>query len=124
MSIWAKVEGNMKTGTSLSGPSLFQSVRELFRKFPDFRNRMLIEIPIEDFLMSGLAIFQLKFSSLLNFETEMKREDNFSNLKSLFGVTKVPSDTHTRSVIDKIEPRYFRQIFLTLFIKAQRAKVL
>ena len=114
----------MKTGTSLSGQSLLQSLREKFKSFPDHRDPSRIEIAIEDFLMSGLAIFQLKFPSLLKFEEEMKSLKNLSNLTSMFGVARVPSDTHARSVIDEIGAENFQSLFSDLFMKAQRAKVL
>jgi len=114
----------MKTGTSLSGQSLLQSLRDKFKRFPDHRDPTRIEIAIEDFLMSGLAVFQMKFPSLLKFEEEMKSVKNLSNLTSMFGVSRVPSDTHARSLIDEIGVENFRPLFNDLFSKAQRAKVL
>ena len=46
---------------SFSGDTLLQSVRDQFKQFPDHRNQHKVEIPIEDFLMSALAVFSLKF---------------------------------------------------------------
>jgi hypothetical protein len=116
------------TGTSLpssfSGDSLFQSVKDQFKNFPEHRDTSRIEILLEDFLMSAMAIFVLKFPSLLQFEEEIKKERNFTNLKGLFGITRVPSDTHMRSVVDQIPTESFRPIFKNLFQKVQRAKLL
>ncbi len=109
---------------SLSGEALFQSLRDQFKQFPDTRDPSRIEIAIEDFLMSGFAIFQLKFPSLLQFEEEIRKERNFSNLKGLFGISKVPSDTHMRSTIDEFSTDLFRPVFKNIFQKAQRAKIL
>lgn len=114
----------MTRTSSLGGEVLYQSLRDQFKNFKDFRNPLLTEIPLEDFLSSALAIFALKFSSLLQFEQEMKNSRAFSNLKGLFGVTRVPSDTHMRSVVDNIDPNDFRPLFTSLFHRAQRAKVL
>lgn len=85
---------------------------------------MKIEIPMADALMSGFAIFSLKFSSLLNFETAMKKAVNYSNLRKLYGVIQVPSDTQMRTILDEVETEDLREIFKSLFEKAQRAKLL
>jgi hypothetical protein len=110
--------------SSLSGDVLYQSLRDQFKGFTDARNPSRVKIPIEDFLMSALATFALKFPSLLQFEEEMGKERAFSNLKGLFGVTAVPSDTHMRSVLDEVDTEQFRKLFASLFHRAQRAKVL
>ena len=109
---------------SLSGSELFRAARDQFRKFPEFRDPTRIEIPIEDFFMSGLAIFALKIPSLLQYEAEIRKERNFSNLQNLFYISRAPSDTHMRSVIDKYEGDVFRPVFRAIFERAQRAKVL
>jgi hypothetical protein len=77
-----------------------------------------------DILMSGYAIYSLKFPSLLNFEEEMKDRRNFSNLSSMFNVKRIPSDTRMREVIDEVAPEELRQNFNNLFVRAQRANVL
>lgn len=112
------------SSTSLDGDSLFSVAREHFAGLADFRNPLRVEIAIEDFFMSGLAIFALKFPSLLQFEEEMRKKRHFSNLKGLFGVTRVPSDTHMRSVIDEYPSEMFRPIFQKIFERARRAKAL
>lgn len=116
------------TGTSLassfSGDVLFQSIKDQFKSFPDNREPSRVDIPIEDFLMSGLALFLLKFPSLLQFENEVRNNQTFSNMKSLFGISRVPSDTHLLTMVDEFLPELFRPLFNSLFLKAQRAKVL
>ncbi len=114
----------MKTGTSLSGEPLHRVISDFFKTIPDHRDSSRIEIALKDFLMSGFAIFALKFESLLQFEKGMKKPARFSKLRSLFGVEQVPSDTHLRSVLDEIPTESFRPIFKNIFAIAQRNKVL
>ena len=45
----------------------------------------------------------------------MKTPKHFSKLKSIFGVERVPSDTHMRSVLDETPKESFRPIFKDLF---------
>ena len=110
----------MKTGMSLSGESLLQSIGARFKKVPDHRDQLRIEIELKDFLMSGFAMFSLKFPSLLKFEEEMRRGQ--SQLVKLYNINRVPSDTHFRSVIDEISPEHFQPIFREIFSRAQRSK--
>ena len=44
--------------------------------------------------MSGLAIFALKYPSLLQFDRDARQTERVrANLKSLYGVVRAPSDT-------------------------------
>jgi hypothetical protein len=114
----------MAQGTSLEGGDLISSLRSQFEKVKDFRSPSRVEIPMVDCLVSAFAIFSLKFPSLLNFENEMKDERNFSNLSSLFGVRRIPSDTRMREVVDEVDPEEIRPVFKNLFARVQRANVL
>jgi hypothetical protein len=109
---------------ALSAGTIFQFLYSKFKKVPDHRNPLWIEILLPDFLMSALAIFSLKFPSLLKFEEAMREKCGFSNLGSLFGVSRVPSDTQMRAVLDEVQPENLRSMFTGLFARAQRAKIL
>ena len=98
-------------------------LRDGFNKIPDPRTGFS-KIGLNDFLMSSYAIFALKYPSLLNFENAMKDDHRFANLKSLFGVKQVPSDTHLRDIMDQISWVNFRPIFKKLFASIQESKIL
>lgn len=74
--------------------------------------------------MSGLALFSLKFPSLLQFDQGNKDPIIRHNLKSPFGVKKAPSDTYLREVLDKVNPRSLAGAFKQIFRLVQRGKVL
>jgi len=114
----------MGAGPSLSGKSLLQGIYDQFKSVGDKREPLKIEIPMADALMSAFAIFSLKFASLLKFEEAMKARVNYSNLHTLYGVVRVPSDTQMRTILDDVETKDLRPIFKSLFEKAQRAKLL
>ena len=114
----------MAQGTSLSADAIIQSLGQQFEKVRDFRDPLRIEYSMRDCLMSAFAIFHLKFPSLLNFEIEMKKKRNFSNLQSLFKVDGIPSDTRMREVVDEVDPEDLRPSFKSLFARAQSANVL
>jgi len=47
-------------------------------------------IPLADHLMSGLAVFGLKYPSLLQFDQDHNTEITKSNLRSLYGINQPP----------------------------------
>lgn len=97
-------------------------LRDEFQKIKD--HRAFCDIELDDFLMSSYAVFALKYPSLLNFETSMRQDKKRHNLKSLFGISKIPSDTQLRDVMDLVDQKSFRPIFKKLFSMAQRNKLL
>lgn len=101
-----------------------QCIEILTEEFSQFKDpRTLPIISLNDFLLSSYAIFALKYPSLLSFEKDMMDEKKFQNLKSLFGVDYIPSDTHLRDVMDKLPYIQFRKIFKRLFADVQRSKL-
>jgi len=58
---------------ALSAPGLLKTIRQSFASVPDPRGSRA-EIALGDALMAGLAVFGLKYPSLLKFD-EASRED-------------------------------------------------
>jgi hypothetical protein len=67
---------------------------------------------MSDALMSGFGMFSLKDSSLLEFD-ERRRADQ--NLKRIYGLEKVPSDTQMRTILDPISPAELKPIFKEVY---------
>ena len=110
---------------SLNISSLINSVRQQFLKIPDPRNfRRIPEISLSDHLMSGLAIFGLKFPSLLEYDRQKKDLAIESNLKYLYHVETPPSDSYLRERLDELDPSYLRPAFKRVFSAFQRSKSL
>ena len=70
--------------------------------------------------MSALAMFVLKDPSLLAFQDRRCDE----NMKSLFLIGTVPSDTSMREILDPVDPCTLRPVFSAVFRQLQRAKAL
>lgn len=85
---------------------ILETVRKRFLSIPDFRKTTNERnIPIVDYFMSALALFSLKFPSLLQFDTKRKTSTIKNNLMNLFHVgEEIPCDTHLREVLDKYDP--------------------
>ena len=60
-------------------------------------------------------MFKMKAESLLEFDTEITRDELGSeNLKRLFNMKSIPSDTAMRTILDKVDPQFFRPLMKEL----------
>ncbi len=113
--------GKAKLRHNLSAPGLMRSVRNSFQKISDPVKGRQWALP--DVLMSGLAIFSLKYPSLLSFDRASRNDKTVKhNLKKLFGVRATPCDTAMRERLDKVDPFQLRGAFKKVFAALQRGK--
>jgi hypothetical protein len=103
----------------LSADALIDVLHDGFSTIPDPRGRNAT-IPLADVLMSAFAMFSLKEPSLLAFDE--RRSDE--NIKNLYKVGIVPSDTRMREILDSVPPELLNRGFVDLFRCAQRGKAL
>ncbi|MBK8752990.1 MAG: hypothetical protein IPL99_15775 [Candidatus Competibacteraceae bacterium] len=95
----------------VSAPTLLNQARKAFEKIPDAR-RYGQQFSLPDVLMSGLAVFGLKFPSLLKFDEQRNEERIRANLKSLYGVKQAPvTRNFGRYVIRSIRRKFGRHLF-------------
>jgi len=87
-------------------------VSEKFKTVEDKR-RSNSSYQLADSLKSGFAMFSLKCPSLLSFKEQSKNEK--LNLKSIYKIKKIPSDTAMREILDEVEPEKVRESFGDLF---------
>jgi hypothetical protein len=103
----------------LSADALFALVRSGFATIPEPR-RDQGDISLTDALMSAFAMFSLKAPSLLAFDKERAE----GNLHTIYGIARVPCDTHMREILDPIFPKMLRPVFKSLFRQLQRGRAL
>jgi hypothetical protein len=106
----------------LSAPSLLQCVRKEFSRIPEHRGGGEV-YTIPDTLMSALAMFGLKYSSLLRFDEQKNEPAVRYNLETLYGVGLAPSDTQMRSIVDGVSPVHLESAFTALHRVAERQNV-
>jgi len=113
--------------SKLSAKSLIATAREIFKKVKEpikGGQGSAKEISIADCLTGALAIFKLKYPSLLQFEQSKVKEHIAQNLKNLFGLRRVPCDTYMRERLDEIDLKDLRKAFTSIFADVQRGKYL
>lgn len=108
---------------SLCADSLISTIYRYFQKIPDPRNlQSKSSMSFTDVLMSGLAVFGLKFPSLLQYDQNRNILDK--NLLNLFHIHHPPSDTYLRERLDELDPSFIRPAFKKIFTQIQRGKCL
>ena len=112
----------------LSAKGLLTITRDKFSKISRSRGlakRSSKPIDLADCLMSGLAMFSMKFPSLLQFDGQSKHDGIIKrNLRTLYQIDQIPSDTYLRERLDEADPREIRKVFKTIFAFLQRGKAL
>src|SRR5256714_15040972 len=103
----------------LSADALFRLVRSSFANITDARGEE-VEIPLADALMSAFAMFSLKAPSLLAFDKQRAE----GNLKTIYGMERVPCDTQMRKRLDPVVPESLRPAFQLVLRQLQRGKAL
>ncbi len=104
----------------LSADNLLKRMRAGFEQVKDHRASNAV-IRLSDVLMSALAMFSLKDSSLLEFDGRREKDDN---LKRIYKIETVPSDSQLRTVLDEVSPEAIRPLFKDALVQLERSKEL
>src|SRR5438876_12038202 len=103
----------------LSADALFGMLRTGFADIADHRPGDT-DISLTDALMSAFALFSLKSPSLLAFDKERTE----GNLYTIYGIGRVPCDTHMRAILDPVSLESLRPLFKSVVTQPQRGQVL
>ena len=101
--------------------AMMATTHNKFANITDHRKRDC-KISLADALMSGYAMFALKDPSLLSFDNRRMNDEN--NLKRVFGIQNVASDSQLREILDPVDPDLLRPMFSDIFYQLQRGKAL
>jgi len=112
----------VKFKKNLSIIALLKRCRKCFDKVDDDKITRS-GITLSECLMSGLAVFGLKYSSLLQFDKGMDDDIIRSNLGTLYGIKHAPCDTYLRKRLDEVDPASIRKPFKTVVSAVQCEKM-
>ena len=112
----------MRSTLHLRFPGIRNVLLKRFSRITDHRDREKIGHELKDVCMGALAMFCFQDPSLLQFMQRVKAPTMAANLKNLWAIDSVPSDTQMRTVMDEIDPHEFEGLFTTFFRLLQRGK--
>jgi hypothetical protein len=114
----------MKSKKHLSFGSLRKALSSQFRQLPDDRQEAKVAYTIHDALMCGFACMYFQDPSLLQFQKQLRDEENCDNLMTLFDVHAIPESTQMRDLIDSVNSDQLNSVFKEYFFRLQRSKYL
>jgi hypothetical protein len=97
---------------------MMQTLSREFEQIDDHR-RSNAKYELADILRSAFAMFSLKSPSLLSLREQTRQEER--NLKSIYRIEAIPSDTQMRSALDPISVVPLRNLLRKLFRILQQA---
>jgi hypothetical protein len=99
--------------------SLHKICYDFFSALPDHRARNA-SIRLQDIFMSAIAIFQFKYPSLLSLDQGRTKKE-IQNLKTMFNIRQIPSDTGMREVLDEVAPATIQGLFGKLLSEVSKS---
>lgn len=109
---------------------------EVFKRLNEHIGRVCGQLPdqrrsghnehyeMTDFVKSAFGVFFFQHQSMLDYQRKMKEKRGRSNLETVFGVRKVPSDTWIRTQLDGIAPEGLSPVFNAALGTAEEAGLL
>jgi hypothetical protein len=101
--------------------SLLGSLRGCLDRFPDKRRGMNTTYGIGDIGMAAFSVFFMQSSSFLAHQRRLQEDHGRSNGDSLFGLTRIPSDNHIRTMLDPAEPNLLHPVYATVLHELEQS---
>jgi hypothetical protein len=108
----------------LSFSALRKALSALFEQIDDTRQAGKVDYSLHDCLMSALAMMFFQDPSVLSFQRRMHDRLQSSNLKAMFAVNNIPSDSALRQTLDAVPTEAIHPAFSMLLQRLQRGKQL
>ncbi len=108
----------------LSFSTMRKALSAIFEKIDDPRQKGKVDYSLHDCLMSALAMMFFQDPSVLSFQRRMHDRMQDSNLKAMFAVKDIPSDSALRQTLDNIPTEAIHPAFPFLLQCLQRGKYL
>ena len=90
---------------------LLAGLKDACSAFPDKRKGGDAVYSMADFGLSAFSLFFMQSESFLSYQRSLQDERKTSNCHTLFGMTKIPTDNHIRSMLDPVHPSHLQSSF-------------
>lgn len=108
----------LKFKKTLSINPLLKRIKMCFDQVSDSRKSSLYSLG--DTLMSGFAIFSLKYESLLEFDNQRNEPRVKDNLFNLYGIKNTACDSQLRNILDPVKPKKLRPATIKTIQEVQK----
>lgn len=116
------MSSQLKTKKHLKFTALRESLSECFSAISDKRQQKKCVFSQHDVLMSAFACMYFQDPSLLHFQKRLEQKYQRNNLKTIFNVSNIPSDSQLRDVLDNVPSEALSTFFKDYFERLRRHK--
>ncbi len=103
---------------ALSFEHLTTALASVFESLADHRTGKNSQYSLRDAGLAAFSVFFTQSPSFLAYQRDMEKRTCNSNAHTLFGMEKIPTDTHIRNLLDPVAPEPlfvpFRQVYREL----------
>lgn len=114
----------MHTKKHLNFSAMRKALSALFQEIDDPRQAGKVDYRLHDCLMSALAMMFFQDPSVLAFQRRMQQHLQDSNLKAMFAVENIPTDSALRQALDEVPTPTLHPAFSMLLGRLQRGRQL
>jgi hypothetical protein len=90
---------------------LVEELQRCFENLPEHRSGENTQYEIKDAALSAFGIFFTQSRSFLAYQRMLEERKGRSNVSSMFGVERIPSDNQIRNLLDPQEPELLYGVF-------------
>ena len=90
---------------------LLDGLEAIFASFPDKRKGVDVVYSMSEMAMAAFSLFFTQSESFLSHQRSLEEGEKISNCQTLFGMGKIPSDNHIRSMLDEAPPQLLQPAF-------------
>ena len=113
-----------KKTVSISASKLIGFLKQQLNNLPDSRTGTNKQDQIEDAVIAAFSAFFTQCPSFLEHQRLMKKTKGKDNAHSLFGLSKIPSDNHIRTLLDPIPAKKVGGAFKTTYSWLDKNKII
>ena len=87
--------------------------KENIEKLPDKRKNKNnnVKYSMEDIMLTPLGMLYMQSPSWLSFQKKMETSKGISNMTTIFGVNKIPTDNAVRKIVDEVDPKLLQPVY-------------
>jgi hypothetical protein len=89
---------------------LLTGLKDVCSAFPDKRKSDGV-YSMADIGLSAFSLFFMQSESFLSYQRSLEEGRKTSNCRTLFGMAKIPTDNHIRSMLDPVHPSFLQPAF-------------
>lgn len=103
------------TDLQFSHESLIKQINHCMDALPDSRVGSNTRYEMRDAALSAFSTFFMQSPSFLHQQRSMEKKRGVSNINTLFGAHKIPSDNQIRNLIDTVPACHFNPVYRRIF---------